>query len=285
MYYSVWKNFNSFFIKLDEKPKSWEDRLLLYVGYLVNEKKKSTTIKSYISAVKEVLADDGIFMCENRYLLNSLTQACRIVNDAVRMRLPLQKGLFELLLEDIEQIWDSQLYLIALYQGIFTAAYYGLLRIGEVAIGNHPIRAIDVHIGTNKEKILFVLRTSKTHGKGKKPQFIKISGSKLERSNAAKDSQWCPFAILQRYVMVRPTCRDVDEPFFVFTDRTGIKPLQITHTLRKSLERLNLNPMLYSFHRFCAGRANDLHQVMKLSVETVEKLGRWSSNAIYDYLR
>ena len=56
-YYTVWKLFNEFFIKLDRKPLSWEDRLTLFVGYLVKSGKKSTTIKSYISAIKAVLAN------------------------------------------------------------------------------------------------------------------------------------------------------------------------------------------------------------------------------------
>ena len=37
-YYHIWKMFNQFIIKLDEKPNTWEDRLVLFVGYLVNNK-------------------------------------------------------------------------------------------------------------------------------------------------------------------------------------------------------------------------------------------------------
>ena len=32
-YHSVWKSFNEFFLKLDKKPKKWEDRLTLFVGH------------------------------------------------------------------------------------------------------------------------------------------------------------------------------------------------------------------------------------------------------------
>ena len=37
-YYNVWKSFNKFFIKLDDKPISWEKRLILYVGYLISKR-------------------------------------------------------------------------------------------------------------------------------------------------------------------------------------------------------------------------------------------------------
>ena len=218
-------------------------------------------IKMYISAVKVVLADEQIYISEDKYQLNCLTRACSMVNDCVKTRLPLHKALLELLLCDLEMLLDKQSYLTIIYQGIFTAAYYGLLRIREITFGNHPIRAIDVHIGTNKQKILFILRTPKTNGRGKKPQFIKIAGSK--GANFHKNMTWCPFTILQQYVMARLSNRDKDKPFFVFTDRSGIRPVQITIILRKCLKRLGLSPMLYSFHGFCRGHANDLHQIMK----------------------
>ena len=38
-YYSIWKKFNQFFIQLDVKPNSWEERLILFVGYLINNDK------------------------------------------------------------------------------------------------------------------------------------------------------------------------------------------------------------------------------------------------------
>ena len=39
-YYCVWKQFNQFFIRLDKKPDNWEERLILFVGYLVHQNKK-----------------------------------------------------------------------------------------------------------------------------------------------------------------------------------------------------------------------------------------------------
>ena len=54
-YYTIWKIFNAFYIKLDIKPHSWEDRLTLFIGYLVDQDKQSSTIKSYISAICAVL--------------------------------------------------------------------------------------------------------------------------------------------------------------------------------------------------------------------------------------
>ena len=58
-YYAVWRVFNQFFIRLDYKPSNWEDRLTLFVGFLIQSNKQSSTVKSYISAIKAVLKENN----------------------------------------------------------------------------------------------------------------------------------------------------------------------------------------------------------------------------------
>ena len=62
-----------------------------------------------------------------------------------------------------------------MYKTIFLLAYYGLLRIGEVAESQHCLLAPNVNIGENKDKIQLILLSSKTHASESKPQEIKIS--------------------------------------------------------------------------------------------------------------
>ena len=106
-YYSIWRSFNEFFIQLDVKPPTWEDRLILFVAYLVDSKKQSSTIKSYMSAVKAVLQDDGHYLNVDKMCLNSMTKACRLQNDRVHSRLPICKGLLHLILKGLETVFDS----------------------------------------------------------------------------------------------------------------------------------------------------------------------------------
>ena len=81
IYLSVWRTFNEFFIQLDKKPNTWEDRLLLFAGHLIEQKKQSQTVKSYISAIKCILRFDRVSVNEDRMLLNSLVRACRLQSD------------------------------------------------------------------------------------------------------------------------------------------------------------------------------------------------------------
>ena len=175
-YYSIWKTFNQFFIRLDVKPRTWEDRLILFVAYLIQGKKQSQTIKSYISAVKVVLRDDGVTINEDKFLFNSLTRACKLKHDRVRTRLPINKGMLHVLLRRTRDHFnrEGQRYLKHMYCALFATAYFGMFRVGELMSGGHPIRAVDVHIGKNKKKMLFILRSSKTHGECDKPQVVKI---------------------------------------------------------------------------------------------------------------
>ena len=117
-----------------------------------------------------------------------------------------------LLLKGIEEMYvkkDSQPYLVTLYKALFTAAYFGLLRIGETTCSPHAILARNVHIATNKNKLLFKLESSKTHNKGDKPQIIKICG----KGNKKPIVSICPFITLKSYINTRPASKGEAEQF------------------------------------------------------------------------
>ena len=290
-YHDIWRSFNEFFIRLDSKPEAWEERVTLFIGYLIEEKKaKSCTIKSYLSAIRSVLQEDGVVLCENKFLLSSLTRACRFINDHVRTRLPIHKDMMVILVQEVEKFFldNNQVYLATLYKAIFSTAYYGLFRIGELASGTHPILACDVHIGTNKDKLLFVLRSSKTHWKDQKPQTVKINSSRINfKKNAAElpRPHHCPFNLLRDYARIRQTYRRDTEPFFVFSDRSPVPASLLRSVLKPTLELAGFNKKLYNFQSFRIGRASDLVLKYKVDVQVLKKLGCWRSNIVYEYLR
>ena len=161
LYHKIWCYFNEFLIKLDRKPESWEDRLILFIGNALDEEKESTTLKTYASAIRSVLREDGIELDPNIYALTALTQACKLKNYRVKTRLPIGKNLLRMLLDQFEIMFQYQSYLEALYKAILVIGYYGLFRIGELVFSPHSIKAVDVHSIKNKKIIQIVLRTSK----------------------------------------------------------------------------------------------------------------------------
>ena len=284
-YYTVWKIFSSFCLRLDNKPESWEDRIVLFIGYLIQNKKQSATVKSYLSAIRAVLQDDGIKLDENTFLVSSLTRACKYVNDTIQTRLPIQKELLRVILRHTENHFNksNQPYLKSLYKALFSAMYYGLLRISEVTAGGHPVLARDVYLGSNKKKMLFILRSSKTHWICNKPQLVKITSTSYNRKNKESDLP-CPYQLLKDYSRRRGPYQNDADPFFVFSDGSPIKPEQVRHCLKNILLEAGFDYRLYGTHSFRIGRSCDL-LALGLSVETIKKLGRWKSNSVFRYLR
>ena len=284
-YYKIWKLFSDFYLKLDSKPNNWEDHLTLFIGYLIQRNRKSTTIHSYVSALKAVLKDDGVKIEENIYLITSLTKACRIHKDKVQLQHPIRKDILHRLIGSLKQLYQDQPYLFILYKVLFLIMYYyGLLRIGEVIFGKHTIKAKNIHIATNKHKLKLVLHSSKTHGENVHPQIIKIIGHPHARNKIGND-QNCPFSTLQQFVQVRRhSFKMTDEPFFIFRDRSPVLLQHMRTVLKRTLMAAGYDHKLFKVHGLRAGRASDLLR-MKVPIETIQHLGHWKSNAVYAYLK
>ena len=267
-------------------PVSWEERTALFCSYMIqNYSTQSSTIASYISAIKGTLRDDGYEWDDPKIMLHSLIRACKLQNDVLKCRLPIQKGLLELILFELRRLFHSQPYLETMYQAMFCMAYYGLMRVGELTQGEHPVKARDVHIGQNKDKILIVLYTSKTHDRSNFPQKIKIEAGHLQTGIMKKKYNFfCPFKAVRNYLTMRGPYTDINENFFVFTDKSVVSPKHMRDTLRNCLDNLNLDPSVYDTHSMRAGRSVDLRK-MNFSVQFIKEAGRWSSNAVYKYLK
>ena len=200
-YLSVWRHLNKFIINLDSRDNlSWEDRTALFGAYLIDGGIQSSTLKSYFSAIKHVLKLDGYEWNDNKALLSSLVKGCKLENDKLKIRLPIQKGLLEMLMFELQRHFNGQQpqpYLELLYKTMFSLGYYGMLRVGEMTLGQHTIKACNVHLGNNKDKVLLVLYTSKTHGKESEPQRIKIAVCPGEQPSRC----FCPIKLTIQYVV------------------------------------------------------------------------------------
>ena len=110
------------------------------------------------------------------------------------------------MLSAMSEIYDQQPHLLALYRAMLITAYDGLFRIAEITTSAHVVKAADVHVGTNKKKLMFILRSSKTHNKGVKPQIIKIVATQDQRQKgavSAYQTTTCPFVIIRHYLAIR----------------------------------------------------------------------------------
>ena len=108
-YHAIWRQFNKFLINLDtcQLHTSWEDRLILYGTHLVDTGAQSATIKSYFSAIKHILKVDGYEWNESKAMLTVITRSCRLINDRLRVRLPIRRRLLELILFEVQRLFSA----------------------------------------------------------------------------------------------------------------------------------------------------------------------------------
>ena len=99
-----------------------------------------------------------------------------------------------------------------------------------------------------------------------------------------KGDFFCPFDYITRYSKLRGDYLNQDEPFFIFRDRSPVKPHHLRKIIRQALEDLSLDSSLYNCQSLRIGRATDL-QKGGVPVEEIKLMGRWKSNAVYKYLR
>ena len=259
-YLNVLRQFNNFVISLDVPPESWEAKTTLFIAYLIEQGKQSSSIKSYVSAIKKMLVSDGYRWQDKEVLLTSLTKACRMINDRVRTRLPIHRGFLEMILFELERYFSrrSQYYLEWLYKAIFMISYYGLMRVGEVTMNPHVLKAKNVHMATNKDKLLLVLYTSKTHDLRHRPQKIKITSNRAEKTGSYVHRHFCPFTVLRKFISLRGNYTDDNEQFFVFRDGQPVKPQHANLLLKQMISNTGLESNLYSMHSFRIGRTSDL---------------------------
>ena len=184
------------------------------------------------------------------------------------------------MLDKLELIFDTQPYLCLLYQTFFSTAYFGLFRVGELASSPHVVKSHDVYVGKNKKKMRFILRTSKTHGRGKKPQITKIES---QEQHTNQETKYCPFTMLHRFVLERRSCDDAIEQFFIFRDRSPLTIPQVRRVLQQLISMIRLEASNYGTHSFRAGRTVDLLR-MHVKISDLKWIGRWASNAVYAYL-
>ena len=102
---------------------------------------------------------------------------------------------------------------------MFALYHYRLFRIGELAKGDHPVKACNVHISHEKEKNLFILWTSKMHDKGSCPQKIKIESV---GNNVLKQGHFCPFKLMKDYLLVCGDYASIHKQFFVYKDKSPV---------------------------------------------------------------
>ena len=173
-------------------------------------------------------------------------------------RFPIRGKMLEMILFEIERLCNKQYYLEVMYKTLFLISFYGFLRIGEATFGNHVLKAKNVHLGLNKNKIFLLLYTSKTHNKGSKLQEIKIVANDPNYWQHKKKRFFCPFKMTTTYLKLCGAYENDNDPFFVFRDNSPVRPHHARLMLKTAISKLNLDDTLYNFHSLRISMATEM---------------------------
>lgn len=282
-YRTAYLSFTRFNLSLDRMPERLDDQLAVYVASRVEKGDHSNTIESYLSGIKYMLGKDGIEINTRTARLRSLIKACKYKNDQVVHRMPISEHLLVKLIQRVDEIFASQPYLCKLYRCMLVMGFYGMLRVGEMATGEHPILARDVHLNHRLKKVQIILRTSKTHGRGDQPQYVKFMDD--DARVYLNNRKLSPFLIVWEFLQARGPKLDDTDPLFVFGDNSPVRPYQMQAVLKRALSKFHLDPSDFGIHSLRIGYATTLdhHHV---SLDVIRRKGRWKgTNIVYRYIR
>ena len=142
----------------------------------------------------------------------------------------------------------------------------------------------DLYIGKNKDKIMVVLYSFKTHDVGDKPQKVKIVANNDEKSRNYIHRNFCPVRLVTEYFRIRGPYDSYQENLFIFRDKSPVTADQARKVLRYALDKIGIESNLYDMHSLRIGRASDLIKY-NYTIDEVKRLGRWKSNVVYKYIR
>lgn len=277
-YHKIWTTFNKFLIKFDRMPLTWEDRIYVFIAHLVDNKKTINTVNTYLSAIRQILKSDGVELHEDKDLLSSLLTTCKIKNKSLFIRMPIRFKLLKAIINHTHSslVDKGQEYLGKMLKAMFSIAYFGLLRVGEMVKSEHQIKLKNIHFAKNKEKVTILLTSSKTHSEHDKPKKVSLPKvSQLPR--------YCPVRLLKEYLKIRDKTSAQGE-LFVLRGGQPITASIFRAWLRKILGKIGLRSNLYDSHSFRSGRCCDLRK-LGYSLSAIKEAGRWASSAIIVYLK
>ena len=127
-----------------------------------------------------------------------------------------------------------------------------MMRVGEVTESPHVLKAKNVHIAMNKDKLLFILYISKMHVTNNRPQKIKITSSTAV-GKSVTNRHFCPFTIVHTHLRFRGGCDSETDQFFIFKGNIPLKAKHLSGILKTLISRLGLDNTLYSVHSFRIG--------------------------------
>lgn len=248
-----------------------------FIGYLHAQGFSPSSIASHCSAVsfvhKLLNSSDP---CQS-FLVKKMLKGSRLAakNLAPDSRLPITFNILSNLVKQLKfSVLDPDIR--AMLKSLFLVAYYAFMRLGELvpkskSDADKVVQVTDISFDSEKSMIV-TLRHHKTNDSNL-PTSLHLY--------ATDTGETCPVQATKTYLSKFSHKKG---PLFQFKSGSTLSYYFVTNMLSHTLTLCGLNSNRYKEHSFRIGAATDA-AARGLSDATIQKLGRWKSNAFQRYIR
>lgn len=247
--------------------------VLFYIGFLSLKKLSASTITTYTSAIGYVHKIANFPNPTSNFLVQKVLASVNKINPSMDPRLPITLIILDQLVHAVPQALNNY-YHIILLRAMFLVAFYGLMRVGEIAYctktKNPPI-SLD-QITMFRDHFIIKIKHFK-YNLTRQPIEILIKRQ--------ADPFTCPLVNLQLYLQLRGSAPG---PLFIYQDGPVVLKTFFASKLKKCLNFLGLDTSLYKSHSFRIGAASMLAR-LNYTDSQIRLLGRWKGDAFKRYIR
>ena len=248
------------------------NRILEFISYLNLNNFAPASITTYITAISFVHKMANVHDPTAKFCVQKLLCVVNKLHGRDDSRLPITLILLSRLNSSLDSAVCNKYHRVLL-QAMFSIAFFGLCRIGEIT--KQPdglVSLFNNQVSINSDYLLLTIVHFK-HNKAKRPIVLKI--------HRQVDNSICPLLAMINYLSVRPP---QDGPLFCFPDGKPISRNFFTKNLKFCINFCGLDSKQYSSHSFRIGGASYLAS-LGLSDTQLRTMGRWDSNAFLRYIR
>ena len=276
MYSNALKNFSNFrsqYSLADIWPVPVSD-LAFFVSFCYQQGYSPSSVNTYMSAVSFVHKLHNLDDPINSFVIRKLLEGFKRLQSRKDLRAPITEDILVKIVQSLPFICYNQ-YELALFHSLYSLAYFGLFRVGELVFTDHrqsgyPLTLGDINL--TPQSLTVRIRISKTNQSGR-PVIITIP-SESNRSI-------CPVLAMQNYLSFRGS---FSGNLFCHANRLPVTRYQFGAILSKAISQIGLSSKFYKSHSFRIGRAMSL-AISGVPSDQIMKLGRWKSNAFSSYIR
>ncbi|XP_071137047.1 uncharacterized protein, partial [Mytilus edulis] len=244
-----------------------------FIAYLSVRGYAPSTAKSYIFGIAFKCKMLNITDNTHNFIIKKRLIGMERLDKRVDSRLPITPQILDKLISLLPSVCLSQ-YETLLFSGLFSLAYFGFFRIGELVVNkslahSHTLSLDDFSFSDNNVSIN--LKFSKTDQLGKGSLIIIPS----------INSHVCPVHLLKKYFIARPKTIG---PAFIHFGGHYVTRYQFNAVLKKALNVANITSDNFQSHSFRIGAASQSSK-MGFSDDEIQDFGRWESKAYKTYIR